>query len=102
MSVGSFIYPVVPAMAATQLQAAGHEVSWDDGADEGSRTELHLRRTDYMRGSTADEEALRKVGIDPGMVRLSVGLEDVDDLWRDLSRALIGSHARRERSSVCA
>ncbi|MCA9637557.1 MAG: primosomal protein N', partial [Myxococcales bacterium] len=36
-------------------------VSWDDGADEGSRTELHLRRTDFMRGSTADEEALRKL-----------------------------------------
>ncbi len=30
MSVGSYIYPVVPATAATLLQAEGHEVVWDD------------------------------------------------------------------------
>lgn len=49
-----------------------------------------------------DRESLSASGISGGLLRLSVGLEDVDDLWRDLSRALVGSHARRERSSVCA
>jgi methionine-gamma-lyase len=27
-------------------------------------------------------------GIGPGLLRISVGLEDVEDLWSDLSRAL--------------
>ena len=26
----------------------------------------------------------------PGLLRLSVGLEDVEDLWADLARALAG------------
>lgn len=35
------------------------EVRWDDGGDESSRTELHLRRTDYLRGTVSDEATLR-------------------------------------------
>ncbi len=34
------------------------------------------------------EEARTVSGIGPGMLRLSVGLEDVDDLWEDLERGL--------------
>jgi O-acetylhomoserine (thiol)-lyase len=34
------------------------------------------------------EEALRQAGITAGLVRLSVGLEDADDLVADLERAL--------------
>jgi cystathionine gamma-synthase len=26
--------------------------------------------------------------VEPGLVRMSVGIEDVDDLWRDLDQAL--------------
>jgi len=33
-------------------------------------------------------EALREAGIDPGMVRLSVGVEDPEDLKEDLEQAL--------------
>jgi cystathionine gamma-synthase len=29
-------------------------------------------------------------GLPPGLVRMSVGIEDVDDLWRDLDGALTG------------
>ena len=29
-------------------------------------------------------------GIEPGFVRLSVGLEDIEDLWTDISNALEG------------
>lgn len=32
--------------------------------------------------------ALEETGITPGMLRISVGLEDVNDLWRDLDQAL--------------
>lgn len=35
-----------------------------------------------------DEVARKDAGISPDLVRLSVGLEDVDDLWRDLATAL--------------
>lgn len=35
-----------------------------------------------------DPEALQGMGITPGLVRLSVGLESPEDLWRDLDQAL--------------
>lgn len=35
-----------------------------------------------------DGEARNRSGITPGMLRLSVGLEDPDDLWCDLSTAI--------------
>ena len=41
-----------------------------------------------------DDEALKKAGITAGSVRLSIGLEDADDLIEDLSRAL--KEAQRE------
>ena len=34
------------------------------------------------------DEQLTEAGITPGMVRLSVGLENIDDLLEDLSQAL--------------
>ncbi|MFW5966726.1 MAG: trans-sulfuration enzyme family protein [Persicimonas sp.] len=37
-----------------------------------------------------DPEVRRELGIGDGMMRLSVGLEDADDLWRDLLAALDG------------
>jgi len=41
-----------------------------------------------MTHSTYDEQALRAAGIDPGLVRLSVGLEEPDDIIADLEQAL--------------
>ena len=41
-----------------------------------------------MTHSTYSEEDLKKAGIDPGLVRLSIGLEDVDDIIEDLRQAL--------------
>jgi methionine-gamma-lyase len=37
-------------------------------------------------------DALRAYGITPGLLRLSVGLEDADDLWLDLEAALSRAH----------
>jgi cystathionine beta-lyase/cystathionine gamma-synthase len=34
------------------------------------------------------------MGITDGLLRLSVGLEDVDDLWDDLARALATAELR--------
>jgi len=41
-----------------------------------------------MTHSTYNEDELKAVGIDPAMIRLSVGLEDVDDIIADLRQAL--------------
>jgi len=34
------------------------------------------------------EEVRIAAGIEPGFVRLSIGIEDVEDLWDDMSNAL--------------
>ncbi len=41
--VGSFIYPLVPAMAATLLDREGFEVVWDDGIAQGKSFYEFLR-----------------------------------------------------------
>jgi O-acetylhomoserine (thiol)-lyase len=46
---------------------------------------IHPASTTHFRMSAAD---LEKAGITEGTIRLSVGLEDPDDLVEDLSRAL--------------
>jgi cystathionine beta-lyase/cystathionine gamma-synthase len=38
--------------------------------------------------SGLDEDARREIGINPGFIRMSLGLEAVEDLWDDLDRAL--------------
>ena len=42
-----------------------------------------------MTHSTYSEADLKKAHIDPGLIRLSVGLEDVDDIIEDLRQALV-------------
>ncbi len=46
---------------------------------------IHPASTTHHR---MDAEALREAGISEGLIRLSVGIEDVDDLVEDLGRAL--------------
>jgi methionine-gamma-lyase len=43
-----------------------------------------------------DAETRARTGITPGLVRLSVGLEDASDLWRDLQRGLAVVPARAD------
>ncbi len=40
-----------------------------------------------------DPAALASAGISPGLLRVSVGLEDVDDLWEDLDQAIAAAAA---------
>jgi O-acetylhomoserine (thiol)-lyase len=46
---------------------------------------IHPASTTHFR---MDDAALARSGIGPGTIRLSIGLEDADDLIDDLSRAL--------------
>jgi len=38
--------------------------------------------------SGLDEDARRAIGVNPGFIRMSLGLEGVEDLWNDLDQAL--------------
>jgi cystathionine beta-lyase/cystathionine gamma-synthase len=41
-----------------------------------------------MSPPTVPEEMKRSIGVTPGLIRLSVGVEDISDLIGDLDRAL--------------
>jgi O-succinylhomoserine sulfhydrylase len=41
--------------------------------------------------SKLKEEERAAVGITPGLIRVSVGLEHIDDIWRDISQAIAHS-----------
>jgi len=49
-----------------------------------------------------DPECKRHCGISEGLLRLSVGLESVDDLWADLERGLEAASALRRTEAVGA
>ncbi|MGB8715188.1 MAG: aminotransferase class I/II-fold pyridoxal phosphate-dependent enzyme [Rhodanobacteraceae bacterium] len=44
---------------------------------------------------TLDETAQRDCGITPGLLRLSVGIEHLDDIWADLEQALASAQKAR-------
>jgi methionine-gamma-lyase len=46
-----------------------------------------------------EPEALKGGGIGPGLLRISVGIEDVSDLWKDLEVALSGRVKRIKRTA---
>ena len=51
MSIGSYIYPLVPGSAATVLKEAGHDVHWYDGIAEGLPYEHFL---DFIEAEKPD------------------------------------------------
>ena len=53
-------------------------------------TTLSHPATTSHRNQSAEQWA--KQGITPGLIRLSIGLEDVEDLWSDLKQALDAIH----------
>ncbi len=51
-------------------------------------TPLHkATKRDYL-ARMVDDKVKAATGITPGLLRLSVGIEDVEDLWDDLVQAL--------------
>ncbi len=104
-------YPGLPdhpnhAVAARQMRDFGGMVSFvlDADVEEAkavcTRTEVFtlaeslggveslIEHPPSMTHASIPEEERRKIGIDDGLIRLSVGVEDVDDLLADLERAL--------------
>lgn len=95
-------YPGLPdhpthEIAAAQLDGFGAILSFDvaGGADAADRV---CRRAELVCHATSlggVESTMERRGavhgqehLPPGLLRLSVGIEDVEDLWRDLERAL--------------
>jgi cystathionine gamma-synthase len=84
-------------IAARYLDEFGPLLSFDVAdADSAARVERSLRLIENATslGGVAStlESRARYEGarVPPGLLRLSVGLEDVEDLWTDLARALGG------------
>ena len=60
--------------------------SWRLGTVGDSRTiATHPASTTHSSLSEAERLA---VGLTPGLVRVSVGLEHIDDIWTDIEQAL--------------
>jgi cystathionine gamma-lyase/cystathionine beta-lyase/cystathionine gamma-lyase/homocysteine desulfhydrase len=106
------LYPGLPshpqhALAARQMSGFGGMLSFDLGSFDGAKHLLDRLRVFTLaeslggveslaahpatmsHGSVPPEERAAR-GITDGLVRLSVGIEDVDDLLADLARALEG------------
>jgi cystathionine gamma-synthase len=89
-------YPgLADPVAARYVSAFGPLLSFDvAGADQALSVELGLKLIENatsLGGVASTLEALARWEgdrIPPGLLRLSVGLEDVEDLWADLTQAL--------------
>jgi cystathionine gamma-synthase len=95
-------YPGLPedpghARAADQLRGFGTIVSFDlvGGATAADRACAEVRLIEHVTSLGGVETTMERrgrypeeAGLPPGLVRLSVGCEHVEDLWADLDRAL--------------
>lgn len=94
-------YPGLPShpghqLAARQMSGPGALLSFELGSAESademtSRLRLIVRSTSFGGVESTVERRSRWPGeehLAPGLLRLSVGIEDPEDLWRDLDRAL--------------
>jgi methionine-gamma-lyase len=56
-------------------------------------TDTLLQHPAGLTHRCVSDGARAATGISEGLLRLSVGIEDPDDLWRDLEQALDAAHA---------
>jgi cystathionine beta-lyase/cystathionine gamma-synthase len=110
--IAQVYYPSLPGqdprgLLGTQMDGSGSVLSFELARDDAATlrafvTALRLITPAVSLGSTdtliqppallthrvVKEDARRAAGIAGGLLRLSVGLEDARDLWRDLEHAL--------------
>lgn len=109
--VASVVYPGLPShpqheLARKQMHGYGGMVSFEvrGGRDAGIRfvqktklavlgvslggVETLIEHPASMTHAPLTDEELQKTGISPGLIRLSVGIEDAGDLIADLNQAL--------------
>jgi len=108
--VGTVYYPGLPvhpqhALAARQMRGFGGMLAFDLGSLEAARRLLNavqlmalaeslggvetlISHPASMTHASVPEERRARIGITPGLVRISAGIEDIDDLLEDLAQAL--------------
>ncbi len=106
-------YPGLPShpqhtLAANILENGGAMLAFDAGSGEAARAVLRRLRSVRFAPSLGDTattisypaatshralapEVRAALGITDGILRLSVGIDHVDDVWEDLEQALAGS-----------
>jgi O-succinylhomoserine sulfhydrylase len=112
--IANVLYPYLPShpqyeLARRQMKAGGGIVTFEvaDGVERGRRFLNALQMCDIVANlgdartiathpastthSKLSEEQRLAAGITPGLVRVSVGLEHVDDIIGDIEHALDGS-----------
>ena len=84
-----------PAVELVRYPGFGGLLSFDvDGAETARKVEISLRTIKNATSLGGVESVLESrarwegARVPPGLLRLSVGLEDVDELWADLEQAL--------------
>jgi cystathionine beta-lyase/cystathionine gamma-synthase len=104
------VYPGLPShpqheLAKRQQSGFGGIITFETGSREAARILLEglrifalaeslggveslVSQPAEMTHASVPEEDRRKLGITPGLVRISVGIEDLEDLWADLEQAL--------------
>ncbi len=87
MSIGSYIYPMVPAYAATLLDRAGHDVVWYDGIAEQHSYDHFLRSIEDQRPDLVVMETKTPV------VKLHWAIvEDIKEISPAIRVILMGDH----------
>ncbi len=87
MSLGSYIYPLVPASAATLLKQGGHDVVWYDGIAE------QLTREHFLQTVEAEKPDLLVMESKTPVIRLHWDLvEEVKGVSPDTRVVLMGDH----------
>jgi cystathionine beta-lyase/cystathionine gamma-synthase len=93
------------ALAARQMRGFGGMLSFDLGSLEAARRLLNgvqlmalaeslggvetlISHPATMTHASVPEDRRARIGITPGLVRISAGVEDADDLLEDLEQAL--------------
>jgi cystathionine beta-lyase/cystathionine gamma-synthase len=109
-NVQSVIYPGLPehphhALAKKQMRGFGGLIAFDVGSIEAARTilprfklmslaeslggvETLISHPAVMTHASVPPERRAAIGITDGLIRISVGIEDVEDLLEDLEQAL--------------
>jgi cystathionine gamma-lyase/cystathionine beta-lyase/cystathionine gamma-lyase/homocysteine desulfhydrase len=104
------LYPGLPShpqheLAKRQMSGFGGIVTFDLGSRDAARAVLESAKIFALAESLGGVESLIclpaemthasvpaedrvRLGITPGLVRISAGIEDVEDLWHDLEQAL--------------
>ncbi len=83
----TFIYPVVPASAATLLKSRGYEVIWDDAIAQG------LNFNEWINGISRDKPGLIVFETKTPVVKKHWGIiNNLKKLFPELKVALMGDH----------